>query len=173
MTRRMLRSLVLLPCLLALPACGDDPTGMGAGDSWVLATADGVALPAVIDSLRIGDAMRLSRIIRGGVELISRDSAVYLRQTQVLWRQDDGTVIEVAASCHARPVEYWRSGDLLVLHADSVVFPPSHGHGYIAALNDTLRISGSSLLQPLHITDGQPRTVTLSYRPGALQPPRC
>jgi len=160
--------------LLVLAACGDSPTGPRAGIDYMLATANGIALPAAIDSAPLGPNTNIVRITDGAIEFISADSAVYVRASELLLRDANGAVLQEAATCESRRVAYMREGSRVVLHADAFTLPPSQGGSMVPALDDTLEVSGNTLRRTITSQlSGTPRPVQLEYRTGRRSQPLC
>ena len=156
-----------LAASLALAAC-ESSTGPEPMDGvWVLQSAEGRPLPAIVDTLfrTDGTVFAVDRVIAGSVEFLNADSARYiLFEQSVSYSPSRGDSLR-SARCLQMNVPY-RVHDSRVL---LIVEPTLYNQPGRLRL-DTLRIGNGTLVQDTRSRRNMP--LHLEYAPGG-QPAQC
>lgn len=143
----------------------------------MLASVNGLAVPAALDSATIGESHILYRVVGRSIEIVSRDSALYAWATDAVERAADGSLERQSFACEARQVAWTQEGDRLILSAAAVQHPPSTGFPNRPAINDTLQMRSGRLLHEVHQPPSIPypegRLLEFEYRSGDLDVPVC
>ena len=142
--------------VLAVPAllsCSDSPTGPQLAPAYLLATVNGVPVPAALDSAFWGDGSnRFNRVVSRSLEIYSADSLRYSEATDIVERLPGGELRSWGGQGSSQAVAYRLEGTRLILAIQTIVWRPD-GPGPLPPISppplryDTLEVVGSTLVQ--------------------------
>jgi hypothetical protein len=168
----MRKELLVLATIIA--GCSDTAAVGLPASHYELIRVAGIATPAEVEHVPIGNNTFISRVVYGAIALTRPDSARFILHTESATYDSMGVPLASQSVCNNLTVAHRVSGGRLYLDLEYVA-PPSQG-AFAIRMHDTLSIHGDRLTgnhkMVFAVSSLATRTFTLEFvaRSGALPP---